>query len=96
MKPIRVYRRVCVCCTCTCKRAAGDPCILHVVTVVLLPVAVGTLLQKELVPRALHGIQEDRARTLTEVSPRPGLRHTPTNTHMHGFIFVSKWDLMTA
>lgn len=61
---------------CTGVRAAGDPGVLHVVTVVLLPVAMGTLIQEELVSGALHGVQQDRSRTLTEVSPRPRLRYT--------------------
>lgn len=69
-------------CVCTRVRAAGDPGVLHVVTVVLLPVAMATLLQEELISCALHSIQQDRAGPLTEVSPGPGRGHTPT-THTH-------------
>lgn len=51
---------VCVCLgACTCIRAAGDPSILHVVTVVLLPVAMRTLIQEQLVSCAFHRIQQD-------------------------------------
>lgn len=69
-----------MCWTCTCVGAAGDAGVLHVVTVVLLPLAMRTLIQEELVSGALHSIQQDRTGTLTKVSPGPGLGHTPT-TH---------------
>lgn len=69
---------------CTCVGAAGHPGVLHVVAVVLLPVAMGTFIQEELVSCAPDGVQQDRAGTLPEVSPGPGPGHTATaRTHTH-------------
>jgi len=48
-----------------------------VVTVVLPPAVVGTLLQGQLIPGALHPVQEDRTPALTEVGPAPRLGDPP-------------------
>lgn len=72
---------VSVCECVTCVGAAGDPRVLHVVTVVLLPVAVGTLIQRQLISGALYSIQQDRAGPLPEVSPGPGLSHPTEETN---------------
>lgn len=75
--------------SCTCIRAAGDPCILHVVTVVLLPLAMRTLIQGQFVSGALHSIKQDRTRTLSKVGPGPGLGHAPAHTESHSSVLSS-------
>lgn len=67
----------------TCVRVARHPGILYVVTVVLVPDVMRTLLQREFIAWTLNPIQEDGTNTLAEVGPGPCLGHAPDGQDTH-------------
>ena len=60
----------------TCVGVAGHTCIFRVVTIVLLPHVMRTLLQRELIACTLHAIQPDGTNTLAKAGPGPRLGHS--------------------
>lgn len=78
----------------TCIWVTGHSSVLHVVTVVLAPGCVRTLLQRELISCALYPVQQDGPSTGAKMRPRPCLWHTTVfaitqkNTFIPKIIYV--------